>query len=130
MSYYIKIITDVDEVPYKLRKHLKDYWYCNLSKVTATFIIYEKDKWCGYACVQKYGEALYFGPTFVKKKFRGKGFQNLMMKKKILWAKKNKYKLLTSMTEYVNVWSSNNLIKNGFTLVSHESKWLSWEKKL
>lgn len=65
-----------------------------------------------------------FVRMWVSPKYRGKGIQSKMIRKRIASAKKHKCTNIITYTSIDNVPSSNNLIKNGFRLYTPLFEWV------
>jgi len=58
----------------------------------------------------------YLGPTYVSPKYRGQGLQESLIQTREHLAQARNIKKLIAITDTVNIYSSNNLIRQGFEL--------------
>jgi GNAT superfamily N-acetyltransferase len=99
---------------------------------TLWFVIYVDGEWAGYGglnLVHKSGVA-YLGPSFVKPEFRGRGFQRQLLEAREEYAKNNAIWLLTTSTEDDNIYSINNLLACGYTMVPGPRDGYYFEKQI
>ncbi len=115
----IKILTndDVYEYPGLAQAILNMKGRLDLPSRLWFICLGDNKEWVAYGGYRKIDEQnVYFGPTFVKEEFRGKGLQRKLIRARLGYAKKEKYKCaITSIYTY-NYISGNNIIAEGFKL--------------
>lgn len=82
------------------------------------FVLFTNPKeWVGYGGYRKIDDSnVYIGPTMIKEEYRGKGLQRNLIRARLRYAKKEKYKYAISNIYTYNYISGNNLIAEGFRM--------------
>ena len=82
------------------------------------FVIFDDNhEWCAYGGYRQIDQqSVYFGPTHVLEKFRGKGLQRKLIRARIKVAKEDGYGQAISSIYTYNFISGNNLIACGFRM--------------
>jgi GNAT superfamily N-acetyltransferase len=117
--FTIRKISDPRKVSESLTASLAEWnWLIN-SKKHHWWVVFNKccKSWVAYGGLSLYDRnTLWFGPDLVLASARGQGLQRKLIKLREHWAKKNGFTRLIAVTDYSNIYSANNFIRNGWLL--------------
>lgn len=113
----IKILKNLEKYP-EIRDHVAEVNGWIFRNEYTWWVFLDGSDWVAYAGLSFYNKnTFYLGPTFVKESYRGLGYQSWLIQLREKYALEQGIKRMVTFVEKTNVFSLNNLKKNGYQII-------------